>query len=167
MYSSIKPLVNKKYLLEKFPGKGGWTFAQIPEVLQDKNAPFGWVKVKGTIDGVPFTKYHLMPMGNGKLFLPVKAEIRKKIKKDVGDFVHVILYPDNEPIEIPVEMVECLKESPKAYTFFNSLSEGEQKLYMKWIYSAKKEETKAQRLAKAIERLSKGLRFNIKEEDIS
>jgi hypothetical protein len=23
----MKPLVNKKYLLEKFLGKGGWTFA--------------------------------------------------------------------------------------------------------------------------------------------
>ena len=77
-----------------------------------------------------------MPIGNGKLFLPVKAEIRKKIKKEAGDFVHVILYPDNEPIEIPLDMIECLKESPKAYTYFNSLSEGEQKLYMQWIYSA-------------------------------
>jgi hypothetical protein len=25
-----KPLVNKEYLLEKFPGKGGWTYAAIP-----------------------------------------------------------------------------------------------------------------------------------------
>ena len=108
-----------------------------------------------------------MPMGNGKLFLPVKAEIRKKIKKEAGDFVHVILYPDTEPIEIPLDMIECLKESPKAYTYFNSLSEGEQKLYMQWIYSAKKEETKAHRLARAIERLSEGLQFNIKNEAIS
>ena len=64
--------------------------------MQDKSKPFGWVKVKGTIDGVPFNKYHLMPMGNGKLFLPVKSEIRKKIKKVAGDSVHVILYPDHE-----------------------------------------------------------------------
>jgi len=28
-----KPLVNRKYLLEKYPGKGGWTYAAIPEVL--------------------------------------------------------------------------------------------------------------------------------------
>jgi len=36
-----KPLVNKKYLLEKYLGKGGWTYAAIPEVLQNKKAPFG------------------------------------------------------------------------------------------------------------------------------
>ena len=48
------PLVNGKYLLEKFPGKGGWTFAAIPEVLQNKNNPFCWVKVKGSIDDYCF-----------------------------------------------------------------------------------------------------------------
>ncbi len=45
----MKPLVDKKYVLEKISGKGGWTFARIPEILQDKKSPFGWVKVRGTI----------------------------------------------------------------------------------------------------------------------
>lgn len=63
-----KLLVNKKYLFEKFPGKGGWTYATIPEDLQDKRAHFDWVRVKGSIDGYEFKNYHLMPMGNGSLF---------------------------------------------------------------------------------------------------
>jgi hypothetical protein len=150
-----KPLINKKYLLEKFKGKGGWTYACIPEILRDKNAPFGWVKVRGTIDGVAISKYHLMPMGNGKLMLPVKGEIRKKIKKQEGDHVHVILYPDNEPLEVPEEMLLCLQDEPAALTFFNSISESEKKFYIQWIYSAKKEETKIDRLAKTINRLLK------------
>src|SRR5690349_21153929 len=104
-----KPLVNKKYLLKKFQGKGGWTFAELPEVTKSKNNSFGWVKVRGTIDGFEIRKYHLMPIGNGKLFLPVKAEIRKAIKKEAGDRVHVILYPDNEPLEVPDEMLLCLQ----------------------------------------------------------
>ena len=84
-------LVNKEYQLKKFPGKGGWTFAGIPEVPQDKNAPFGWVKVCGSIDDYELKYYKLMPMGNGKLFLPVKAAIRKKIGKNAGDFVRIKL----------------------------------------------------------------------------
>lgn len=155
----MKPLVNKKYLLERFPGKGGWTFARIPEILQDKKAHFGWVKVRGTIDGYEISKYHLMPMGNGSLFLPVKAEIRKKIRKKEGDNVHVILYLDNEPLEIPEEMLLCLKDEPVALKFFNTLSESEQKLYIQWIYSAKKEDTKVDRLVKTINRLVKGLKL--------
>ena len=27
-----EPLVDKEYLLEKFPGKGGWTYALIPKI---------------------------------------------------------------------------------------------------------------------------------------
>ncbi len=50
-----KPLVDKEYLLDKFPGKGGWTYTLIPEIEQDKKAPFGWVKVKGSIDGYKST----------------------------------------------------------------------------------------------------------------
>lgn len=75
------PLVDKEYLLEKFQGKGGWTFAKIPEITQNKNTPFGWVRVRGTIDHFEIKNYKLQPMGNGNLFLPVKAEIRKKLNK--------------------------------------------------------------------------------------
>jgi Domain of unknown function (DUF1905)/Bacteriocin-protection, YdeI or OmpD-Associated len=155
----MKPLVSKKYILERFPGKGGWTFARIPEIMQDKKAHFGWVKVKGTIDGYEISKYHLMPMGNGSLFLPVKAEIRKKIKKKEGDKVHVILYPDNEPLEVPEEMLLCLQDEPTALKFFNTLSESEQKYYIQWIYSAKKEDTKVDRMVKTINRLVSGLKL--------
>lgn len=161
----MKPLVNKKYILERFPGKGGWTFARIPEITQEKKAHFGWVKVKGTIDGYAISKYHLMPIGNGNLFLPVKAEIRKKINKKEGDKVHVVLYLDNEPLVVPEEMLLCLRDEPLALKFFNSLSESEQKFYIQWIYSAKKEDTKVDRMVKTINRLAKGLKLSDKAGD--
>jgi hypothetical protein len=159
----MKPLVDKLFKLERFPGKGGWTYARIPQILPSTDQPFGWVKVRGSIDGCEIDKYHLMPMGNGKLFLPVKAEIRKKIKKKEGDKVHVILYPDNEPLQIPEDMVLCLKDEPGAMKFFKSLSEGEQKVYIQWVYSARKEQTKVERLAKTINKLAQGLKLSDKE----
>ena len=155
----MRPLVDKHFKLERFQGKGGWTYARIPEITQDKSQPFGWVKVQGSIDGYEIKKYRLMPMGNGKLFLPVKAEIRKKIKKNEGDKVHIILYPDNEPLEIPSEMLLCLEDEPRAMRFFQSLSESEQKFYIQWVYAAKKEETKINRLGKTIDRLLQGLKL--------
>lgn len=150
-----QPRVNRDYLLEKFPGKGGWTFARIPEIPQDRKAWFGWVKVRGSIDGVPIQKYHLMPMGDGYLFLPVKAEIRKKIGKQAGDWVRVILYPDNEPLQTPEEMLLCLKDEPVAWQFYQSLSEAEQKRCIDWVYSAKAEATRVERLAEVVNRLAR------------
>lgn len=154
-----KPLIDKTFLLEKYPGKGGWTYVRVPKILKDKNAPFGWVKVKGTIDNYEIKQYGLMPMKDGNLFLPVKAEIRKKIGKSEGDYVHIKLYPDTSPLEVPEEMLLCLKDEPGAYHFFNSLSESEKRLYVLWIYESKCEETRVDRLVKSINRLQQGLKL--------
>lgn len=54
-----EPLVDKEYLLEKFPGKGGWIYALIPEILQDKYSHFGWVIVNGSIDGYEIRNIYL------------------------------------------------------------------------------------------------------------
>lgn len=155
----MKPLINKKLLLERYPGKGGWTFARIPRITQDSRRPFGYVMVKGTIDGYEIKKFNLMPMSDGQHFMPVKADIRKAIQKEVGDVVHIILYHDTDPLEIPGEMMICLQDEPKALKFFNKLTDSEKKYYIQWVYSAKKEETKISRMAKAINRMSKGLKM--------
>ena len=99
-----KPLVNNKYLHEKFPGKGGWTYARISEIITGKPSPYGWVKARGTIDDYEIKGYNLMSIGNGSFFLPVKAEIRKKIGKEEGNYVKVVLYPDTIPSKLPKEL---------------------------------------------------------------
>ncbi len=73
-----QPLVDDQFLLQKYPGKGGWTYTVLPESVRKKKTPFGWIQVKGFIDSFELKAYRLMPMSNGKLFLPVRAEIRKK-----------------------------------------------------------------------------------------
>ena len=156
----MKALTNKHYLLQKFEGKGGWTYALIPEIKKDKHNPFGWVRVKGSIDGLEINKYHLMPFGDGHLFLPVKAVIRKKIKKEAGDTVHVILFKDEEPCIVPDELLDCLREEPAAIRFFELLNESEQQQYVKWIYAAKLEETKAKRIVKTMEGLLQQKKLN-------
>ena len=151
-----QPLTHKQYQLQKFPGKGGWTFAEIPEVPMDKKAPFGWVCVKGRIDDYELNNYRLMPMGNGRLFLPVKAAIRKKLGKHAGDWVTIELYADDSKSELPPDLEDCLRDEPKALDQFLSLPEGAQKEFTDWIFSAKREETKVERMAKTIELLLQG-----------
>jgi hypothetical protein len=153
MVQTDAPLVNNTYLLQKFPGKGGWTYASIPEIDQDRHSHFGWVRVRGFIDSYEIKAYNLMPMGNGSLFLPVRAEIRKKINKKEGDYVKVVLYKDDLPLEIPEELIICLKEYPGALERFQKLNEGERKQHMEHIYSAKSDETKVERIAKLIDSL--------------
>ena len=101
-----------------------------------------------------------MPMGNGQLFLPVKAQIRKQIKKEAGDRVKVVLYADDSLLEIPEEILACFdNELPSIKKTFRSFSEGQQKAYLKWISAAKREETRANRIAEMMCRLEEGLKF--------
>jgi hypothetical protein len=163
--AKVKPLVDKEYKLKKFPGKGGWTYIVISEISPDKRARFGWVKVKGSIDSFMLKDYKLMPMANGKLFLPVRAEIRKAIKKKDGDTVHVILHHDKSKYIIPAEIWECFQlESEHIYKAFEKFTDSQQKSYIDWIYSAKRSETRASRIAIMMERVGRGKRLYDPEE---
>jgi hypothetical protein len=84
-------MLNKKFTakLQKSPNKGGWTYVVWPSSVKFFGTG-GAVKVRGTMDGYPF-KSCFMPMGDGIHMLPVKADIRKAIGKDVGEVVTVQL----------------------------------------------------------------------------
>ncbi len=152
--SQQKPLVEKDYLLKKFNGKGGWTFIELPEIKPDRKRYFGWVKVSGFIDDYELQNYPLQSMGNGNLFLPVKAEIRKHIKKQAGDVVRVVLFSDiDTDTNITEELKVCLEEFPEAYAKFNTLSASKQKAYIDWISTAKNDETKVQRIISTIDQI--------------
>ena len=77
--------------LQKGTSKGSWTYVVWPESVSFFGTR-GLVKVKVAADGHAF-KTSFMAMGNGNHMLPIKAEIRKQIKKDVGDKI------DNDIIE--------------------------------------------------------------------
>jgi hypothetical protein len=146
-------LINTQITLERMPGKGGWTFARIHGIEKDKDgSPFGMVRVKGSIDGYELDSCSIMPMGDGGLFLPVKAEIRKKIKKEEGDTVNIILFKDDEPYKAPAELQLRLEEEG-VYKQFLKHKPWEQRMCAKWIFSAKRAETVNERIIKTIFRL--------------
>ena len=153
-----KPLVDKDYLLLKFEGKGGWTYAEIPEIPMPKTS-FGMLKVKGKIDDYEFENVRLMPLGNGHLFLAVNLGLRKKIKKQAGDTVHIILYEDKIPTGIPEELILCMEYEDGLVEKFQAYSDGEKKALIDWIYPAKTEQVKANRIERMKVMVQKGERF--------
>jgi hypothetical protein len=73
--------------LQKGDNPGAWTCVLMDDVAELFGTR-GLVKIRGAIDGEPFTGA-LMAQGDGTHRLPVKAALRKTIRKEAGDTVHV------------------------------------------------------------------------------
>ncbi|MBX2907437.1 MAG: DUF1905 domain-containing protein [Taibaiella sp.] len=144
-------------VLEKMPMKGGWTYALLPAVIKGGKKNFGWTRVNALIDDFELNNASLMPIKGGRLFLAVKAEIRKKIGKEAGDTVRILLYGD-KPVDEVVEddFTEALKDDPEAWKRFQKLPDGEQKAWRTWIYAAGNSEAIVERMAKAIDHIAAG-----------
>ncbi|MBB4037102.1 hypothetical protein GGR21_003017 [Dysgonomonas hofstadii] len=153
-----KPLVDNDYQLQKIGDKGAWTFVEIPEIPMPKT-PFGMLKVKGKIDDYEFSNVNMMPLGNGRVGLAVKAEVRKNIKKQAPDTVHVTIYEDKTPLIIPEELLLCMEYEDGVLAKFENYSDGQKKAFIDWINSAKTEQAKADRIARTMVMIQNGEKY--------
>lgn len=61
----------------------------------------------------------------------------------------------DKPYEILPQLLECLADEPGAMAFFKQLPRSHQNYFSKWIEAAKTDATKANRIALAVNALSK------------
>ena len=139
--------------MEKFPGKGGWTYARLPGLQPDKNQAFGWKAVSGRIDDYSFEHLKLMALGDGSLFFPVRSSLRKTLGKFKGDEVYIELF-EPKRVAPPKELLEALKmTSPEHLSRFLAFDEHRKQSEVHRIYSAKTKETQVKRILELIEKL--------------
>jgi hypothetical protein len=126
-----------------------------PEVvaaLGDSKRP----AVRVTIHGYTY-RSTIAPMG-GEFWIPVSAENRNGAGVTAGDQVEVDVELDTAPrqVDVPSDFAEALATAPDARRFFDGLSYSQQRWFVLNIEGAKKPETRARRVAEAVQRLSEG-----------
>jgi hypothetical protein len=118
------------------------------------------VKVRGTIDGYPY-RGSIANMGEGHCMV-VKKEIREAIGKTGGDTVKVVMEIDNEPriVVFPEDFQQALESNQKAKEIFEAYSYTHRKEYAEWITGAKRQETRENRIKKAVEKIAEGRKLS-------
>jgi hypothetical protein len=140
------------------PTFSGGAYVLFPYDTKKEFGTQGQIRVKASFDGVPYSG-SLIKYGHPQHMLPVMKNIRGQIGKQVGDAVNVVLERDEtvRTVEVPIRFAKLLKKEG-LLPVFEKLSFTHRKEYCRWITEAKKEETRANRLTKAVVMLKAGVK---------
>jgi hypothetical protein len=130
------------------------------EVPFDARAVFGQARapVRGTINGTP-VRSRLSVYG-GRTYLGLRSEFRSAAGIDVGDRVDVVLELDDAPreVDVPPALAAALEDDSAARGAYEALAFTYRREYADWIATAKRDETRERRVAKAVQMLRAGVK---------
>lgn len=141
--------------IEKHEGMNA-AYIQIPFDVEKEFGKKGQIKVKVTFDNYEY-RGSLVKMGRPYYFIGITQKIRGIIGKNPGDKIHITIAQDfdKREIEVPNDLFQALNENPQALLRFEKLSFTHKKEYVVWITSAKKPETRINRIVKCLQMLEK------------
>lgn len=146
--------------MERFRAKlepvphGGCYVVVPPKVAEAAGLKHG-LRVRGTVDGAAYRSL-LMKYG-GAFHLGVHKATLEEAGKKHGDRVAVEIETDDEPLPtdvVPPDLAKALKKNAAARRAFERLSPSHKREHVKHVMEAKREETRARRIAKTIETLA-------------
>jgi hypothetical protein len=139
-------------------GEGGaWTILRVPFSVEKEFGTKGRAAVKGTLNGFAF-RTSLFPAGDGTHHMMVNRQMQEGAGARAGDTVDVAMELDTEPraVAVPRDFQRALAKNQKARAFFEKLAPSHKRAYVEAIEEAKKPETRARRIERAVTNLAAG-----------
>jgi hypothetical protein len=133
--------------------RGGGAVALIPPHVTSALGGLKQMRVTGSLNGTPF-RSSTMPY-RGAFYLGVHKATREAAGVGIGDEVELTLVRDDSPrvLELAPELAAALTAEPELRSRFDGLSFSRRRELAGPIAEAKKPETRAARLEKALARL--------------
>jgi hypothetical protein len=128
------------------------TAISIPFDVYEAFGKRGRVPVRGTINGTPY-RSSVFRMGDEPYFMVVNRKMRELAGVSGGQTVSVVMERDDEPrtVEVPDDLQAAIDAYPGGAEAWTRLSFTHQREHVEAIEEAKRPETRARRVAKAIE----------------
>jgi hypothetical protein len=148
--ASVDPLKFKAKLTGRGPG-GAWTFIEIPFNVPEVFGRKGQVPVRAMLNGFTY-RNSLIPRG-GVHILCVGKDVLAATGAAQGEAVQVELAFDDAPrtVDVPADLQAALASASHGQAeAFAAFSYSHKKEFADWIESAKKAETRAARIEKAL-----------------
>jgi antitoxin component of MazEF toxin-antitoxin module len=111
-------------------------------------------QVLAHVNGVQY-RSRLMVYG-GQSYLGLRKDLLRQLEVEAGDRVQIELVEDHEEriVVEPPELTQALADDPAAQAAYQKLPFTHRNEYARWIDEGKKPETRADRVAKTIKRLT-------------
>lgn len=151
--SKLIEFTGEMVAIDGYPNNGAVVFPFDLKETFGKKA----VKVKITFDGIEYRGL-LKNMGGDCVWCHLRKDIREQLGKQLGDQIRVTVQEDTEErvIVLPPDFQQLLEEHPAMKSNFERFSYTCKKEYVNWIESAKRPETRQNRLQKSIELITAG-----------
>jgi hypothetical protein len=136
---------------------GAWSMLPVEFDVEKEWGIRARVSVRGEINGYKF-RTSIFPDGKGGHTMMVNKAMQKDGGAIPGKTIRVTLEKDTAPrvVTPPKDFKAALAGSAKAREIFEEFSPSHKRAYVDWITQAKREETRASRIAKAIEMIAEG-----------
>jgi len=123
----------------------------VPEEISRALGAKGYIPVFVSVQGL-IVRTTLIPAGNGQHRLFIDGKIRKKLGVDAGSLIGIVLRRDKKPRElaVPADVTAALRKTPGAQKAFEAITPALRREFLRWVLNAKRSETRAKRIARAI-----------------
>ncbi|HLE89294.1 MAG TPA: YdeI/OmpD-associated family protein [Candidatus Limnocylindria bacterium] len=143
-----------RFSAELEQARAGGAIVLIPKPVADALGGLKQMRVVGTVNGVAYQS-STMPYGGRGLFMGVHRATREAAGVGFGEMVEVVVSRDERPriLVMPRELEAALTEEPALRLRFEALSFSRRRELAQPITDAKRPETRAARLEKALAQL--------------